>query len=508
VNTSIRLKSQGLKSRGQVMVLACVTMLSMALMLMLSFNLSNAIHEKIRVQSHADAQAYSVALIEARAYNTLAYTNRAIAAAFVAQTGLHAWLAIASEAVSIHEGFRNSFFMVAGIELCICLCGCPYACQFPHCKDAFQAFKIAMKHNKAARQVGQKIKSHESDFNNAVKGISTLVDALHYEQIAVVGLAAKEIASVSSTSLKKLKENNAPASEYGMAADAFNLAGFMCPLEGVPGGGTGSCGGSSSSAEDRGKIMQSVANGTRTSFTASSNIIGAMGSIHWDFIPMSQYLQDMQGNEGLHVFVFDIAAGIGNSFNRDPPKYTRMSKVGGSSQGGIGVFWRHGVGGWMLSSDAYSDQNSGRHRPSGAHQGQHGEFPGCLSNDCFVNFKPGDEGSDYNQPSTYGAVSQDLRWTINGQQKNWEVTQSGTVNMKMGDVGEVNLNLVARDKGFAVSKGKTYFHQLDDWSVAPNMFDPFWRAKLHGFDDRVELAKIAATTGDPSIGLIGPVEGK
>ena len=38
--------------------------------------------------------------------------------------------------------------------------------------------------------------------------------------------------------------------------------------------------------------------------------------------------------------------------------------------------------------------------------------------------------------------------------------------------------------------------------------DPFWRAKLHGFDDRVELNKIAVTTGDPSIGLIGPVEGK
>jgi len=492
------------------MVLACFTMLLMALMLMLSFNLSNAIHEKIRIQSHADAQAYSVALIEARAYNTLAYTNRAIAAAFVAQTGLHAWLAIASEAVSIHQAFQISFFMVAGIELCICLCGCPYACQFPHCKDAFEAFKIAMKHGKKAKEIGNKIKQRESDFNDAVKGISMLVDGLHLEQIAVVGLAAKEIASVSSTALKDLKNNNAPASSYAVAADAANVANFMCPLEGVPGGGIGTCKGDSSTQEERGKIMQSVANGTRTELTTKEGFlkdaVSAMGSIGFDFIPMSSYLQDLQGNEGFHLFAFDIAAGMGPSFNEDPGKYQKLAKVGGSSSGFLGVQWRHGAGGWTLGSDAYSDDNSGKHKPGPAHQGQHGEFPGCVDKDCFVNFKSGTADSDFNQPSTYGAVSQDLSYTVNGQ-KPWEVNSSGVVNMKLGSAGDVNLKLKPRETGYAVSKGKTYFHQLDDWSVAPNMFDPFWRAKLHRFDDLAELKIATLASGDPSM-LVGPVEGK
>lgn len=487
-------------TRGQVMVLSCVTMLLLALMLMLSFNLSNAIHEKIRIQAHADAQAYSVALIEARAYNTLAYSNRAIAAAFVAQIGLHAWLAIASQTIAIHQGFYQSFIIVAVTEIGVCIA----TRNITHCRDAWDAWKIAKKHRDKAEEVADKLKSAEPQFNEAVRGIGTMITTLHEEQKAVVASAMRQIESSGET-LQKLNQVNAPASRYVAAVDAVNVSNFLCPLEGVPGAGAGSCGGTNATTEDRAKLMQSAANATRTQFTAEADKIRAGLSINARFLPMSPYLRGLQGNEGMHFFSFDVMAGVGDRFSRDPTNYKAPTKVGGSTEGGLIVRWREGIGVATLRTDAYSDDSAGKHNPREGHEPEHNEFKGCE--DCFVSFKSGTRGSDFNQPSSYGAVNQDLRWTSNGK-KPWEITTTGQINVKLGPVGDINLAMVARDRGYAVSKGKTYFHQLGDWRVAPNLFDPFWRAKLHRFDDRSELTKAATLSGDPSVGLQGPVEGK
>ena len=56
-------------------MLACLSLFTMAAMLMTSFALTNAIHERIRIQAHADATAYSVATLEARSLNVIAYTT-------------------------------------------------------------------------------------------------------------------------------------------------------------------------------------------------------------------------------------------------------------------------------------------------------------------------------------------------------------------------------------------------------------------------------------------------
>lgn len=489
------------------MVLACFSMLMLALMLMLSFNLSNAIHERIRIQSHADAQAYSTALIQARTFNQLAYSNRAIAAALVAQTGLHAWLAIASEAQSIHIAFRNSFYMVAGIEFCLCLCPCP-KCQIPHCKDGIKALQIANKHNRKAREVANKIKQRESAFNNAVSSLHNMVKAMRMGQLGAVAKAGIEVTSQGQM-LKQLKANNAPASKYLTVADGLNLNSLMCSLEGVPAGGGMNCSASAVDNSERGRIIQSVASGTRTPFTADEGIPRAMGSIHTDYIPMSSFLRGLQNNEGVHGFFFDIGAGLGSSTNnRNPATHSRLTTVGGSSRGGLFVQWRHGFGGFTLGSSAYSNNQSGRHTPGATHQGQHGSFGGCDQEECFVNFRvSSDAQRDFNQPSTYGAVSQDLRWTINGQ-KPWEVNSSGDINVKLGGVGDIKMSLVSKGEGYAVSKAKAYFHQLGDWRVAPNAFDPFWRAKLHRFNDSQELLLVAGGAGDPAILAGAPVEGR
>ena len=70
---------------------------------------------------------------------------------------------------------------------------------------------------------------------------------------------------------------------------------------------------------------------------------------------------------------------------------------------------------------------------------------------------------------------------------------------------------MARGSG-AVAKAKVYFHQLGNWKVAPNFFDPFWRAKLHFFKSKQELQTVLTRAGDTDGLMIlnsgGPVEGQ
>lgn len=74
--------------QGHIMVYAVAMLLTLALTLMLLFNTGQVTSEKVRLTNTSDAVAYSLATVEARDFNFLAYTNRAIIAnhASIAQT--------------------------------------------------------------------------------------------------------------------------------------------------------------------------------------------------------------------------------------------------------------------------------------------------------------------------------------------------------------------------------------------------------------------------------------
>src|SRR5436190_24011345 len=113
----------GRRTLGQTLVLGCVTLLVLALMLMVSFNLTQVIHEKMRLQTHSDVMAYSTAVMEARTFNYFAYTNRASAALLVAQTTLHAYMSLVSMIPKILKAGRINFIMIAIQEIALC-CSC------------------------------------------------------------------------------------------------------------------------------------------------------------------------------------------------------------------------------------------------------------------------------------------------------------------------------------------------------------------------------------------------
>ncbi len=64
------------RQEGQALVLAALMVLVMSLAVLATVNIGHTVHERIRLQNTADAAAYSMAAMEARAFNFYAYANR------------------------------------------------------------------------------------------------------------------------------------------------------------------------------------------------------------------------------------------------------------------------------------------------------------------------------------------------------------------------------------------------------------------------------------------------
>lgn len=509
----MRTPDQTMKTRGQVMVLGCIALLVLALMLMLSFSVSTAIHERIRIQSVADAQAFSVATMEARGMNVAAYTNRAIAAMVVTNMSVHAWWAIASETVSILNAASKAMYLVAVEEVALCI-----AQRNPmHCKDAKKAREIGSDYSDEADTYEDKIKAKENDFNAVVEALNKAAIDLHTLQKDVLDRVKNEI-SHEGTVLSAVRQKGARFSSYA-SIHSTNLGEFACALEGSSFDGDcapliGSAR-SKASADDRSIIIENAANAARGKFQRNCG----NGFCNWDIdswfsSPNGKRLKEIRGNEGSTPYAFNGKAGTSDSKDATPGNTVKSWDVGAQTKGGLVANWRHGVGAWKLGSKVFSDENGGEHSPG--HQGTHDKFKGvqkqdvCSSTSCFINFRAtSDKDADFGQPSTFGAVTQDLRLLTDGKKGKWEINSTGKIEVKLGSGAVIKVQIVPRGTGTAVAKGKTYFHQLGDWQMAPNMFDPFWRAKLHPFK-RAELKKVLNLAGDSdgaAVAASGPIEG-
>jgi hypothetical protein len=71
------------RQEGQAALVAVVGLVILAIGMYTSYNLSRAVYEKIELQNAADATAYSLATLEARTFNFIAFANRAQVANYV-----------------------------------------------------------------------------------------------------------------------------------------------------------------------------------------------------------------------------------------------------------------------------------------------------------------------------------------------------------------------------------------------------------------------------------------
>lgn len=97
---------------GQSLVLACLMILIVSLAVITTVNVGHTIHERVRLQNTADAAAFSMAAVEARAFNFYAFTNRTQVSHYVSAM---TWLSVNSMFYGLEAFLTDVFGMLASI---------------------------------------------------------------------------------------------------------------------------------------------------------------------------------------------------------------------------------------------------------------------------------------------------------------------------------------------------------------------------------------------------------
>lgn len=158
------------RREGQALVLAAIMVLILSIAVLATINLGHNINERVRLQNTADAAAYSMAAMEARAFNFYAFTNRTQVSHYVA--------AMVWQSMLSFLYFLEAFFTDAlGVILTANPCGQPQGkwvliCNFlkalPYVGPVLNAFFNALNAirivvENAARGIQQTLKSTNPD---------------------------------------------------------------------------------------------------------------------------------------------------------------------------------------------------------------------------------------------------------------------------------------------------------------------------------------------------------
>ncbi|WP_049805225.1 pilus assembly protein TadG-related protein [Stigmatella aurantiaca] len=470
--------------RGQALVLACLSLLLLALMMLLSFNLSYALRQKTQLQQHSDAMAYSMAVLEARALNYFASSNRSIAASYVTMNNAHGYMAAASVTAAMMTAGQKSFAQIAvteGLKCIACRCSC--------CGHAIEAGKIAKKFGDAADKYEGKIKNQEGAFTKLVTDLDKMMDIIHKSQKSVFDSTAEALGDGSSHNLSRLRSINAPtSSELNSAVGSLNTGEFNCAIDGKQCSISGKPGNTAN--KTRAVVMAQVANASRNDWAAKRGGMGAPKYLNQQFL--NELQSDIQGEGRTNVLTHDGTSKTvkdKGELDGDASTSNDGSKSAGHEHGRVHTMgWKDAIALPVgYEAEVVSASSGSSHTPSDGHQGTH-TFEGTNSRDlascggngnCFMAFRADSSAArDYGQPHVYSYVTQRLR-AENVKDAPWQLNDSASVTLKHGDKeGKVTL---AADEGAAMSKALVYYHRLGNWSEPPNMFNPFWRAKLHPF---------------------------
>jgi hypothetical protein len=115
----IRIRKLRKSQDGQAIVLAALGCLILAIGVLATVNLGHAIHERIKLQNVADATAYSLAALEARAFNFIAFVNRAQVAHYISAMSFQSILVMVWFIDTMLGVLRD---MVSVLAFLACLC--------------------------------------------------------------------------------------------------------------------------------------------------------------------------------------------------------------------------------------------------------------------------------------------------------------------------------------------------------------------------------------------------
>jgi hypothetical protein len=469
-----------------------------------------AVQQRIKLQNYADAKAFSMAVAEARTLNYIAYTNRAIASAYVGMANVHAYMSEAAMLADLKLAGATIMGAIAGQENTLCYCCCtPFGCApccFDHCIDAFEAGinAIGLTIDWVTGKMGNKLQDLDGPASDAVSAFSSHIDMLHATQTAAkVAIGAM----LGTGKFGQLKETNmqgaASVTTDESIINAFNLAQWNQVFQ--------------SRDDVKKKAMAEVANAARPDFTWNRTANGLPLSPLL-FPQMSQLVKSETiwiGPEGTWTVV-QTPDGLGQAGGRtgfNTNAFTSaFSNVNSGSDGSVvtSFDWGTLMGNWKHGASAFFLPSTAAFMPGLITSGNSNRHSGGLLGDIFNSPHNGSDHNvnmdmsrfeefqistdfPFNQPYVYAGVSTDTRVNEYGMRGPWEVAKDGSGTVTVTKVGpdDAKLTLSNNERAKAFSKALVYYHRIGDWSDYPNLFNPFWRAKLHPITEG-EVATILA----------------
>lgn len=150
------------RETGQALVLALVCMLVFVVGVLVLFNTGQVVNKKVQLNNTADAAAYSAAVQQARAYNLIAYLNRAQVANEIAT----------AQIVSIHSWMN---FAISGTD---------------HFADAVQVLGVALDLTGVGAEIGVALNEIATELGQLKQGMQKLRDLMKSAfSAAVLGLS-------------------------------------------------------------------------------------------------------------------------------------------------------------------------------------------------------------------------------------------------------------------------------------------------------------------------------
>jgi hypothetical protein len=486
---------RSLRRRGQTMILGAVAMLVLALIVFITFNVTVAVQQKIKLQNYADAKAFSMAVAEARTLNYLAYTNRAIASAYVGMANVHAYMSEAAVMADMKAGGMAIMVAIAGQEKAQCLCCWGGPCCFQHCLHAAEAWinVAGLTIDWISGKMGGKVRQLDGPARSTLNALNTHITTLNGAQTVAKTSIPALLLSGTMGELKRqnMQKADTVTSDDTMVA-ALNLQQWQRVFY--------------SNQQIKQRIMAETVNATRSDFAWSRSGVttpalfppnwvadnmkaslwmGPKGTWLMAQIPTTTFMAG--GRSG---FTDSGFSGFG-SFKQDIGRSTRGQRLSSFDWGTISGQWRHGFSTFTLPTGApfftagMETGNNGNSHSVGwlgdifnnPHNGANHNMNMDMSR--FSEFNIG-TSYPFNQPSVYAAATTDTRVNEYGKRGPWEVNKSQSGTITVSGVGNTDGRLVIANNNptKAFSKAMVYYHRIGDWSDYPNLFNPYWRAKL------------------------------
>ncbi|MCX7943044.1 MAG: Tad domain-containing protein [Deltaproteobacteria bacterium] len=495
---------------GQAIVLAAVGMLVMALSVLMTAFWGYAVYEKIKLQNNADSTAYSLAVMEARVLNYIAYLNRAMIANYVRLIAMQSLISYVTwlEAVSarVHDILYNTIY---GFPCQGCLCTCIKACAGICCNSGLVA--ASMPFATLTNVFGQilntldnlwpTLKNAVNIANNAFSNAQAILVNLIYVSFLdaqrkliekndpEINLSLLSVISPLINSviwMKALKK--AESSDKRMFSSIVNATRWndkqtnrkdIVPVGGAQfsGGGVGVL-----NKEGQTKLIDSLSKNIISSnfqgeSQAKNEIEGIMyqrsvfpdGAVLASFDKTSSPLMDgMCNTNSVEVFVLDADKG---AHKRLSTFFQKATYCGGCSM----PIPANLDGQSFLRKTKIEVDNTDM---------KHNNFV-KIPNFYVFNI---DENPDtyFGQPIVFTFLNKPperfkmkpvyRKSTIMGD------NYSANIDTRMGEKGVLTSGLL---RGLnAMSLAQVYYHRPYTWKEHPNLFNPYWRARLIAFGER------------------------